>query len=63
MSDNKTVEISIVAKVTTKIQLAEGETIEDLKNRNVDIYLHAHGKDGHIGKIDLGGDAVIEIIK
>ena len=57
------VKIIIVTKVITEVQLEDGETLQDLKNRKVDIYLHGQGEDGHINKVDLGGDATIEILK
>lgn len=60
---NRKVKISIVATVTAEIELQEGETIEGLKNRYVDIYLHDAGENGHHNKTDLGGNAVIEVIK
>lgn len=55
----KEVQIKIIATVTTKIMLNEGETIEDLKNRNVDIYLHGAGENGHTNKVDLGGAVML----
>lgn len=59
----KLVKIKIVATVETTILLGEGETVEDFKHRNVDIYLHGAGDNGHINKVDLGGDATIEVIE
>lgn len=56
------VKIRITATVETTVDLFGGETIEDLKLRNVDIYLHGAGEDGHTNKEDLGGNATIEII-
>lgn len=52
------VTITITATVTTTVKLAEGETKEDLLNRNVDIYLHDHGIMGDLNKRDLGADKV-----
>lgn len=60
---SNTVEIIILAKVRAKIQLEDGETIEDVKKRNVDIYLHGQGENGHMTKVDLGGDAVITVVQ
>jgi len=59
----KTVKIRITAVVETTITLKEGETVDSLKQRNVDIYLHEEGKNGHQNKVDLGGNAVIEVIE
>lgn len=56
------VEILITATVKTTVELEDGETLDDLRGRNVDIYLHGAGKNGHITKTDLGGDATIEVI-
>lgn len=52
----KTVRIKITAIVETTVTLNEGETIENLKQRNVDIYLHGEGENGHRNKVDLGSD-------
>jgi len=48
--------IVITATVSTTATLSEGETIEDLKQRWVDIYLHDSGMGGHTNKTDLGTD-------
>lgn len=46
--------VLIQATVTAKIELGHGETEADLKNRDIDIYIH--GADGHQDKEDLGID-------
>ena len=54
------VEITVTGIAETK--LGEGETLEDLKSRNADIYFHAHGEFGHQDKQDIGGNVSIKII-
>jgi len=57
------VKIKITATVTATVELDKNETIENIKERYVDIYLHGYGEKGHIDKIDLGSDSVnIEIL-
>ena len=51
-----TVPVTIYASVSTEVTLAENETIEDVKNRFVDIYLHDAGDEGYSNKVDLGAD-------
>lgn len=53
------VKIKIIATVETTVTLAEGETIEDFKKREVDIYLHGAGENAWLNKVDLGGSATI----
>lgn len=52
----KTVEITITAQVTTSVQLSAGESLDDLKERYVDIYLHGPGEDGCYDKRDVGAN-------
>lgn len=56
------VNIRITATVETTVELAEGETVEQLKERGVDIYLHGAGEKGWIDKTDLGGNYTIDVI-
>jgi hypothetical protein len=56
------VRVKITAEVTTDVRLEKGETIEEFKQRAVDIYLHGAGKEGHLDKEDLGGNYKIEIL-
>lgn len=58
----KQVKITIIAQVTTTVILNEGETIEQLKNRDVDIYLHDGGEFGFREKMDLGADSSTIIV-
>lgn len=60
---NKKIKIKITATVEAIVEMEEGETVEDFKYRNVDIYLHGAGNLGHINKTDLGGNATIEILE
>lgn len=53
----KTVRIRITATVETTVKLAENETIEQFKTRNVDVYLHALGDEGYMNKVDLGANS------
>ena len=53
------IKIKIIASVETTVELAEGETIEEFKKRNVDIYLHGAGEKGWLDKEDLGGTSTI----
>ena len=53
---SKTVEVKITASIVTEIELEKGETVQDVKNRWVDIYLHGAGDDGSANKVDLGCD-------
>ncbi len=57
------VKIRIKMEVTATVELAEGETVEQLKERYADIYLHGAGENGHINKVDLGGSAEIQVIE
>ena len=59
----KTVTVNIVAKVTADVELGKNETIQELTERLVDIYLHGpYG--GYQDKRDLGADIIeIEILK
>lgn len=53
------VNVLITAKVKTTVTLAEGETINNVKDRFVDIYLHGAGEHGCINKEDLGADSIV----
>ncbi|MCP3921312.1 MAG: hypothetical protein GY714_01875 [Desulfobacterales bacterium] len=55
---NEEITIKIVAEVKTIVTLEEGETLEDVKNRFVDIYLHGAGEHGYQDKEDLGADKI-----
>lgn len=57
------VKIKITVVAETTVTLEEGETVEQLKERYADIYLHGAGNDGHINKVDLGGESTIEVIE
>jgi len=58
------VKVKITATVETTVLLAEGETKEQLIKRDVDIYLHGAGEDGHFNKEDLGcNTSEIEILE
>jgi hypothetical protein len=50
------INITITAQVITTVNLAENETLEDFKNRYVDIYLHGPGEDGCCNKRDVGAN-------
>ena len=63
MSQPKTVKIRITITTETVVTLAEDETVEEVKLRNADIYLHGCGEKGYLVKEDLGGDTTIEIIE
>lgn len=54
--DNPPVTITITAQVTTSVTLSAGESLEALKDRYVDIYLHGPGEDGCYDKQDLGAN-------
>jgi hypothetical protein len=54
--NDSSVETTITAQVTTSVQLAAGESLEDLKERYVDIYLHGPGEDGCYDKRDVGAN-------
>lgn len=62
MNERLDVEVRITATVTTTVTLDVGETLDDVAKRDVDIYLHGGGSDGHLNKEDLGGDSTITII-
>jgi len=47
--------IKIMAEVTTTIVLRDGETVEDVCNRDVDIYINGY-QNSAVGKEDLGAD-------
>jgi soluble P-type ATPase len=51
------VDVTITAKVSARVKLEKGETIEQLKERYVDIYLHSAGENGHVEKQDLGAES------
>jgi hypothetical protein len=59
----KQVRIKITATVIATVNLEEDETLAQFKERNVDIYLHGAGEEGHVTKVDLGGEATIEILE
>lgn len=44
------IEITVKARVMGKLS-----SIDSLKERAADIYLHAEGEDGHMNKADIGG--------
>jgi len=48
------IRVEISATVTTTVVLGKGETVEDVLNRDVDIYLHGRGNEGCYNKLDLG---------
>ena len=50
----KKVKVKIKAEVTTTVELQEGETVDTVKDRFVDIYLHSAGEEGYSDKEDLG---------
>ncbi len=50
------VPVRIHARVSATISLEDGETLQDVKARHVDIYLHGAGEQGHVNKQDLGAD-------
>jgi hypothetical protein len=56
------VNVKITVTVETTIKLEDGETVEDVKGRLCDIYLHGAGEEGYANKEDLGGDSTITII-
>ena len=53
---NQSIEIVITAQATTSVQLSAGESLDDLKERYVDIYLHGSGEDGCYDKRDVGAN-------
>jgi hypothetical protein len=52
----KQVEIEITAKVKTSVTVYDNESLDDLQNRDVDIYLHGAGEHGYMNKKDLGAN-------
>lgn len=59
----KKVKIRVTAIVETYIFIEDGDDESELLNRDVDIYLHGKGIDGHWEKTDLGSnESKIEII-
>ena len=48
------VRIKITASVETTVELEEGETVDNVQDRCVDIYLHGAGDKGYHNKVDLG---------
>lgn len=46
--------LTIAAIASCTVNLSEGETVDDVKNRFVDIYLHDAGEEGYFNKTDLG---------
>lgn len=48
------IKIMITTSVVTEVELNEGETFEQFKTRDVDIYLHGAGEQGYLHKVDLG---------
>lgn len=54
---NQRIDVVITAQVTTSVQLSAGGTLEDLKERYVDIYLHGPGEHGCYDKQDVGAGA------
>lgn len=56
------VDVEITVMVRDTIMIEDGETLEEFKNRTVDIYLHGSGENGHLDKVDLGGNSTIDFI-
>lgn len=50
----KKVTLTIVAIARCTITPDDGESVDDVKNRGVDIYLHGAGVNGYANKADLG---------
>jgi len=50
------VSVCIHASVSSTVKLEERETLQDLKNRHLDICLHGAGALGQKDKEDLGAD-------
>jgi hypothetical protein len=57
------VDAEITVTVRHKVKLAEGETVEDFKNRLADVYLHGTGEYGSSDKSDLGGETKIKVLE
>ena len=51
----------ITVKVKAEIKLGDNETVAQFKERFADVYLHGAGENGHMEKVDLGGDTTIEV--
>jgi len=49
------IKVKIKAEVTAWIY---ADSIEEIRKRNVDIYLHGAGENGHLEKEDLGADRI-----
>ena len=54
----KSIVIEITATTLARVELGDGETVDDLCSRHVDIYLHGAGETGSMNKVDLGADQV-----
>lgn len=61
MKNGTYVDAEITVQTSTRIRLADGETVAQFKQRFADVYLHGAGDDGHIEKIDLGGMVTIKV--
>jgi len=60
---DKVFKIKIVTEVEASVTLGPNETLEDLRNRNVDIFLHGPQPEGWQDREDLGNDRVQIMIK
>jgi hypothetical protein len=52
----KKVEVEIIAKVRTTLDIHDDESLDDLQSRDVDIYIHGAGPDGYMNKQDVGAN-------
>lgn len=56
------VKIKITVEETVWIDKPYNETLDQLKNRFADIYLHDTEPNGYKNKVDIGGNTNIEIL-
>lgn len=59
------VRLKIAIKAEHVIELAEGESLDDVKNRVADIYLHSYNPNNEnvfLEKEDIGGDYEVKVV-
>ena len=59
LANGNKVKVKILASVYAEVTLGLGETVNDICDRDVDIYLHGWGDHGYSNKCDLGVDTKI----
>jgi hypothetical protein len=58
-SEQDKVNVEIYTKATTTVVLGDGETLNDISRRDVDVYLHGSGAQGHMDKDDIGSYSTV----